>query len=1125
MKVKMGLRIIYGKSGSGKSEYCFSEISKIIEKEKKIYIITPEQFSFTAERKLMDILKEQATINAEVITLSRMAYRVMSEIGGNNQTHLSKCGKSMLIYSILNTYKKEFKFLGKTDENIDLSMRTITEFKKHNVTIEDLKEETTKTEDEYLKNKLKDMLFIYEKFEEKIQDNYIEETDLLTILAENLDKVDLVKDSIIYIDEFAGFTTQEYDVIKQMINLAKQVNITICVDDLDTNTNPDTDIYYSNKITVRKLQDLAEENNFDIEEIELKNVYRFKTKELKHLSENLYNIKSTKYAENVENIQLFLAQNEYSEVEEVAKKINKLVREENKKYKQISIITQNMDNYSSLVRVIFDQYNIPVFIDEKRDLNQNVIVQYLLSILDVLNRNFTSETVFSYIKLGFSGIEDEEIFKLENYCTKWGINLNKWKTDFKYELDDENKKNDVIRLNEIRKQIIEPLVKLQKEIRGEKTAKNITRLLYEFIQNQNIEEKINQKMNELQAIGKIDLMNEYKESYQIILDVLDEIVLIFGEDKVTIDQYQKILKTGLKNSGLGKIPGTADQVILGDVDRSRSHKVDVVFIIGLNDGVFPRVNKDEGFLNDEDREFLKQDGIELAKGTIEQLYEDKFNIYKAFTTAEKQLYLSYSSSDKDGKSLRPSILINQIKKLYPKLQEKSDIIQKNYEIINKTITYQELIENIAKLKKNEDIPKIWYEIYKYYKSQEKWNTILEQDLEGINYTNIPQEIEKQNIDKLYGNNLKTSISKLETYRRCPFSYYLQYGLKLKEKEELKIQTFNTGSLMHETIDQFFEYVRSEGLELADITEEQILEIVSNIIDENLNLSKNFIFTATAKYKVLVKRLKKIVSKALKYIIQTIIYSDFSIEGTEVEFAEKGKYKPIILELEEGKKIEITGKIDRIDTSKKEDGKYLRIIDYKSSAKNIDLNEVYAGLQIQLLTYTDAICKQEDIIPAGIFYFSLLEQMVKADKRIDEDEIEEIIRKNFKMKGLIVADVKIIKMNDNSLQSGSSKIVPAAITASGGVNEKWTNGVKQEEFKILQDYIYKTIRYISKEILKGRIDLKPYYKKGKTPCEYCNYKAICGFNPRLKDNNYNYIDQKSKDDILIKMKKNLQDNVL
>ena len=266
------------------------------------------------------------------------------------------------------------------------------------------------------------------------------------------------------------------------------------------------------------------------------------------------------------------------------------------------------------------------------------------------------------------------------------------------------------------------------------------------------------------------------------------------------------------------------------------------------------------------------------------------------------------------------------------------------------------------------------------------------------------------------------------------------------------------------------------------------------------------FTATVKYKVLVRRLKRIVTKALKYIIQTIIHSDFNIEGTEVEFGQKGKYKPIILELENGKRIEITGKIDRIDTANEEDGKYLRIIDYKSSSKNIDLNEVYAGLQIQLLTYMDAICNEEDIIPAGIFYFSLLEQMIKADKKITEEKIEEMIQKNFKMKGLIVADVKIIKMNDNTLTSGSSKLVPAAITASGGVNQKWTNGVTKEEFKILQDYINLTIKQIGEEILSGNIEIKPYNKKGKTPCEYCEYKAICGFNPKYKDNKYNYIPQ-------------------
>ena len=1114
----MGLRIIYGKPGSGKSTYCFQEIANLIDKEKKIFIITPEQFSFTAERKLMDSIKSKSAINAEVITLSRMAYRVLGEVGGNNKQNLSKCGKAMLVYSILARHKQDLKFLGKSDENIELSMTAITEFKKHGVTVENLKEEIENIDDTYLKTKLLDMSLIYEKFEEKIYDNYIEETDLLTMLAKSLEETDFVKDSIIYIDEFAGFTHQEYQVIKELVKQAKQVNITMCIDNLNTNTNSDVDIFYSNKITLSKILNLVEENGFNLEKpVMLDTQYRFKTEELKHLSDNIYNIKSTKYEKDVENIELFLAKNEYSEVEEIAKKISRLVREKGVRYRDISIITKNIENYSSLVRAIFNKYQIPVFIDEKRDLNQNIIVQYVLSILEVLNKNFLNDAVFGYIKLGFLEADKDEIFKLENYCTKWGIKQSKWKKDFIYELDNEGKRQQIERLNEIRKQIVMPLLKLQDRIRKEKTATNITKAIYEFIQEQNIEEKIIKKIEELEENGLLDLASEYKTSYKIIIDILDEIILIFNDEKMTIDQYSKILKIGLKNSGLGKIPGTQDQVILGDVDRSRSHKVNTVFIIGLNDGSFPTVNKDEGFFNDLDREKLKEDGIELAKGTIDKLYEDNFNIYKAFTTAENQIHLSYVSSDSDGKSLRPSILIGKIKKVYPKLQEKSDVITKKYEVINELITYEQLIENIANLKNKEEIEDIWYNVYKYYKSQNEWNKKLEEDLKGLEYTNLPQNIKKENIDKLYGNTLNTSISRLEKYRSCPFSYYLQYGLRLKEKEQLKIQSFNTGSFMHETIDEFFDYVKQEDLNLAELEEEQIFKIVSKIVDEDLNLGKNFAFTATAKYKVLVRRLKKIVSKALKYIIETIIHSDFNIEGTEIEFGKKEKYKPIVLEIGEGKKVEITGKIDRIDTANSEDGKYLRIIDYKSSAKNIDLNEVYAGLQIQLLTYTDAICKEEDIMPAGIFYFSLLEQMVKAEKRMTDEEIEEMIRKNFRMKGLIIADVKIIKMNDNTLKSGSSKLVPAALTASGTINEKWTNGVKAEEFKILQDYIYKTIKDISREILSGNIDLKPYYKKGKTPCEYCEYKGICGFNPRQKGNCYNYIDQKTKDEILEKMR--------
>ena len=1114
----MSFRIIYGRAGTGKSEYCYREIAQKIKKENKILIITPEQFSFTAEKKLMDAIDTQAVFNAEVVTLSRMAYRVISEIGEKNETNLSKCGKAMLIYSILSNNKNELKFLGKTDENVDMLDTAITEFKKHGISVEQLKQEIENQEDIYLKNKLQDLNVVYSGFEEQLAGKYIDETDLLTILAENIDKTDMFKDAVIYIDEFAGFTSQEYHIIEKLIQIAKQVTITICTDGLHEIKNPDTDIFYSNEVTVTKLLEVAQNCDVKIEEIKLEETYRFKNSELKHLEKNLYENKPQKYNSQIKNIQLFLAKNQYSEIEEVARNVLKLVRDEGYRYRDISIITKNIATYSSLARAIFDKYDIPIFIDENRDLNQNIVIQYILGILEIFIKNWSYEAVFNYIKTGFSNIEEDDIFKLEKYCLKWGIKQNKWKKEFTYGNYEEKDKADIERLEQIRKDLVTPLMNLKYKIDENKTVEGISKAIYEFLVEQQIYEKVQIKIQELNEIGQIDLANEYESSIQTIIEILDEIVLVFKDDKITIDKYNQILKIGFKNSSLTKIPGTQDQVIMGDVDRSRSHKVKAIFIIGLNDGEFPSVRKDEGFLNDADREVLKQNGIELAKGTIDKLYEDSFNIYKAFTTAEEKLYLLYSSSDMQGKALRPSMIINKIKKIYPMLQEQSDVIERRSEILNKKTTYEELIINLSKLKEQDSIEKLWYYIYDYYQKNSEWNEKLKQSLKGLEYTNIPDKIDQNNIDRLYGNTLITSISKLERYRSCPFSYYLQYGLKIKPQEELKIQTLNTGTFIHEVIDEFFGTVREVGIKLEEITEEQLSEIINKIIDSKLGQNKNYIFTSTAKYRALVIRLKKIIKKALKYIIGTIVQSRFEVLGTEVEFGEKGKYKPIRLTLEDGKRIEIIGKIDRIDTAQGEDGKYLRIIDYKSSAKNIDLNEVYAGLQIQLLTYLDAACKEEDLMPAGVLYFSMLEQMIKSDKRLEQEEIEEKIRANFKMKGLILADVKVVKLHDKNLQNGNSALVPAYIGKDGELSEKKTSGVTAEQFKDLQKYMYTIIKQISKEILGGNIDLKPYYKDKKTPCKYCDYKSICSFNMGGCENSYNYIDKKSKEEILSKLSK-------
>lgn len=1120
----MGLRLVYGKSGTGKSTFMYEDIKNRIHGNNKIYIITPEQFSFVAERELLNCVQSKAAINAEVLTFNRMAYRIMNEVGGATKTHLSDCGKSMLIYNILLNEKNNLNFLGKSDENIDLVSTQITEFKKHGISVDVLNKIVEDTQDKYLKAKMNDMSVVYSKFQESLTNKYVDENDVLTILGRQLEYTDYFDDSLIYIDEFVGFTKQEYDVLKQLMLKAKQVTINICTDSLQESLSPDTDVFYSNKITAKKIKDLAIDIGCNIEEeVRLTKNMRFKNNELKHIEEYLYAFPYKKYDFDLENIRLFLANNPYSEIEDIAINITKLVKNEGYRYKDISVITKNLDIYSNLCKVIFNKYEIPVFIDEKKDLSQNIIVKYLLAILEIFAKNWSYESVFNYIKTGFVDIPQDDIYKLENYCIKWGIKYNKWykgKWDFK---DDDYTVEELENFENLRNEIVKPLLDFKETVLKSNTAKEISKCLFNFLVENKIDEKLAKKEQELEEINKQEIANEYSTSWKIIVNVLDEIVLVFGDEKITFDRYMQILKTGLGNSNLGKIPGTQDQVIVGDIDRSRSHKVKALFIIGLNDGMFPGVNKSEGYFNDNDREYFKNIGYELAKGTIERLYEDTFNVYKAFTASSDKLYLSYASSSSDGKTLRASMLISKMKKIFPKLVECSDIISHESEVLIENTTFEELLNKIRECKEEDiKLDKEWVLAYNYYFSDEKWKYKLLSSMKAINYTNIPERINKDNIEKLYGKMMKTSVSKLEQYRSCPFSYYLKYGLNLSEKEILKVNSLDTGTFMHETIDDFFNYLKDYDLDVKALSQEDIDKIIEEIINSRLGLSKNAIFSVTPKHKALAERLKRVVKKSLKYILDSIRYSDFEVLGNEVEFKEGKEYKPIVVDLDDGKKVEITGKIDRIDIAKNEDGSYLRIIDYKSSFKYIDLNSVFAGLQLQLLTYLDAACKEEDVMPAGVLYFNLINPIIKCDKHTSSEEIEKQIKKKFKMQGLILADVKVVKMMDKTLESGASSIIPAYIGKDGELSSSKTSGVSRAQFEYLQKYMKKIIKQISQEIMSGNIDIKPYYKKKKKPCDYCKYKSICGFDTSNCNNSFNYINEMEKNAVLELIKDQIDD---
>lgn len=624
----------------GKSSYIYREIAEQIEKRNtKIYIITPEQFSFTAENKLLAEVKEGAVLQAEVLTFARMAYRIMQETGGANDTTLSQVGKSMLVDAILRKQKKNLTFLGNSDENIEVVENAITEFKKHCISTQKLEEVSQELEDTYLQAKVKDLTTVYEEYQNYLQEGYIDENDTLDKLVQNIEKSQQFVDTLIYIDEFAGFTMQEYQIIEKLLSMAKRVTITVTTDSLWQKEVQEEDIFYDNKKTIERILSIAKAVGVTVEpEVKLDKKYRFKTPELQYLESNLYATKYHKYGQHVENLSLFLAKNPYSEVEQVAKQIIKLVKEKKYRFQDIAIITKDISTYSGLVKAISEEYEIPVFVDEKKDLSQNIFVKYMLALLSIFAKNWSYDSVMDYVKSGFLKIDKEDIYLFEKYTLALGIEYKKWyEGEWNFGEVTESEKEEIEKVKAVRKQVITPLVSLKEKMNASKTYEDITKKLYLFLLEQNIQEQLQAKAEELEKLGNLELAGLYEMSWNTVIEVLEELVMVFGKETVSFENYLLLLKTGLKTASLGKIPATQDVVLMGDVERSRSHKVKAVFLLGVNDGVFPSIHKEEGFLGDEDRRKLKEKGIELAKGTLEQLYEENFNIYKAFTTAEEKI--------------------------------------------------------------------------------------------------------------------------------------------------------------------------------------------------------------------------------------------------------------------------------------------------------------------------------------------------------------------------------------------------------------------------------------------------------------------------------------------------------
>lgn len=1148
----MSLRFIFGRAGCGKSTFCLNQIKNRIEKgtNSKLVLLVPEQFSFQSEKNLLSTIGEKNILNAEVLSFKRLCHRVFNEVGGVTHKTMNEAGKNMLIFKIvdqLHSKMKMFSTASKQQGFIDILSQTITEFKRYNITPEILKQsiESIK-ENQELKDKIEDLTLIYENFENKLHESYIDAEDELSILAQKIDECNLYDDAEIWIDEFTTFTPQQYVIIEKLLKKAKIVNITLCSDTLNGDKDIDnTDIFSTIKNTENKIVKIAADNRIYYESpIDLNKdcCPRFEaSNELQHIENHFFSFPYKYYPEKVNNLRIYKALNTYDEVEKVSRDIIRLVRDKNYRFKDIAVVCRELESYEKLISVIFREYEIPYFLDKKREIMDNPLIVLITSIFDIFIKNWSYESVFRYLKTGILDISKEDIDILENYVLAHGIRGKKWTEGELWDYRVINTEKEMTnyekltmnRINETRDQVVEPLKKLYKNINKNSTVKEICIALYDFLIDIKALDKIENWSKDFQEKGNQEKSNEYSQIIDIVMQVLDQVVEVMGEEKIKLDKFVKILNVGFEKYEMGLIPVSIDEVVVGDIERIRSHNIKALYVIGVNDGVFPKGGREEGILSDEDRNILKEKGVELAADTKTKAFEEQFLVYNTLTIAREYLMLTYPVGDYEGKALRPSIIISRMKKLFPKLIEESDIVKINLEdpelehIVSPISTFNELITELRRNYEGEDIEEIWSEVYKWYINKENWKEKAKIVFKGFEYSNQVEKADDKKIKALYTRPFYFDVSRIERYAECPFAYYVQYGLKAKDRKIYEFSYPDFGSFMHEVIDNFSHKLKEENISWRELDVDWCRKTISNLVDENIEVNSS-ILKSSGKYKYMAGRMKRIISKSVMIVSEHIKRSSFDPLATELKFGTGSKeLKPIELSLPSGEIVKLRGRIDRVDAMELDGETYIRIIDYKSGNKEFSLSEVYYGLQLQLLVYLDAILSNADkfiknqALPGAILYLRIDDPLVKGNRDMSDEEIEKQILKKLKMKGLLLADAKVIKEMDNNIE-GYSLIIPARINKDGSLGN--SSAITLEQFEILREYVRDTIVRLCEDMLSGDITIKPVKNNKYVSCKFCNFSSICQFDSSIKDNKYNYLAKKSDEDIWNLIYKKTEENL-
>lgn len=1106
----MPLKFVFGPSGSGKSSYLYQHVIQESMKypERNYIVLVPEQFTMQTQKDLVMMHERKGIMNIDVLSFARLAYRVFEETGGGGLPVLDDEGKNLILRKIAGDYESELKMLGghmKKQGYISEVKSVISEFTQYDIGEDEIERVMESAgESSRLYYKLADIRLLYRGFTDYLREKYITKEELLDVLSCEVEKSERLKNSTVVLDGFTGFTPVQDRLLGELMRHCREVIVTVT---MDRRGNPYVyehpyQLFALSKQMVTSLLQIAKQNKIPVEEpVELYDhvPWRFKEQEaLAFLEKHLFRYGAGAYEKEQEQVKLHLAKNPREEAYAVAEQVRRMMREDRYRLRDIGVIVSDMDVYADHLKQAFIKYDIPFFMDHKRSILLNSFVEYIRSVLHMAEQSFSYESVFRFLRTNLAGFTYEEIDELENYVIGLGIKGYKhWQEKWTRKLRG-MAQEDLDKMNHYRRQLVEKVDGLIYVLRQRrKTVADITRAIYEFMVQENIQVRLAEQEELFKAKGELALAREYAQIYRIVIELFDKFVELLGDEQVSLSEYCKLLDAGLEEARVGVIPPEVDQVVIGDMQRTRLKDIKALLFAGANDVYLPGALLRTGLLSELDREKFAREKLTLSAGGKEKAYVQKFYLYLNLTKPSEKLDIYYSKVSADGKSVRPSYLIQELQKLFPKLKVRDEERYLKEQELTENIGFDRMIREFVQ--KRHETDGAWCELYNWYKKNPKWQEKVERFLEAGYYRKPLDALTEEAAKRLYGEEFETSITRMERFAVCAFSHFLTYGLGLREREEYDFQAADLGNVCHRALERFSYKVEREAGDWLKLTEEKRKQYVEESVEEAIADYGNSILYSSSRNAYLIVRMKRMLEKTVWALTKQLAAGDFKPAAYELRFA--------------------NGKIDRVDTCEDGDCVYVKVIDYKTGSKSFDVTALYHGLQLQLMVYMDAALQMEqkkhpekEILPAGVFYYRIQDPLIDRPK---EGEEQESILKELKPDGMISLEKEVLEHLDHCMV-GESSVIPVKYNKNGSLS-KSSKAASAQDFYLMMKYAVNKVEEIRQKILSGDVKVNPYRRGTETSCDYCSYRQICGFDTKMEGYRYREIDAMSVDKVIQAMK--------